>query len=570
MRHNYRSTIDVTMFIFRTFLYVVFAILAFPWCASAQNAGLDEDFKNSETLLLPIGFLDQQAVDRFYLARQGEPYWLVKNRLNNRGEVLLQILEDSWKNGLNPFSYNREDVARIIGDHRVGARLQVNQESLTRLELLLTDAYIRYARDLSGMRIKAKSIGLNPSDWRQPIDAPTALSYLGEETEIKSLLESLEPQGVTYRTLKLELERLVVEDGNALEEEFEPLVFNELVKPGRGYKNIPALRSRMGLDPAEENQRYTYDDDLARAVIEFQKANALKADGIVGRKTLALLNQGRKEKILQIIANLERLRWAEDQIAPRFIVVNLPSATLWAMKNGQVALEMPVIVGRPKRETPSFHTTITGVRFNPDWTVPPTIKKEDILPQLREDAGYLVDKGMEIYDGYGQDAQSVDPMAVDWNSVTETQMHGYRLVQIPGSHNPLGKVRVLMPNSYNVYLHDTNHGDLFSKSDRAQSSGCIRLKEPEKLAAFILSEKKGWSDEKLKSVLKSSKTKDIMIDSNIPVYLLYYTTWLGDKGQVIFGEDIYGRDQKLLAQLKKIDGFYIPQYNGTKLAKATD
>ncbi|MCB1840922.1 MAG: L,D-transpeptidase family protein, partial [Alphaproteobacteria bacterium] len=180
------------------------------------------------------------------------------------------------------------------------------------------------------------------------------------------------------------------------------------------------------------------------------------------------------------------------------------------------------------------------------------------------------DKGMEIYDGYGKDAQTLDPMTTDWAAMTPGEYKTLRLVQIPGAQNPLGRIRILMPNKHNIYLHDTNDRKLFGRSDRAQSSGCIRLQDPEKLANFILFEREGWSDGQLKKYLENKKTKDIMIPHHIPVYLLYYTAWIGPEGQVVFGEDIYSRDKKLFQELEKINGIFIPNLHNSLVANAAD
>ncbi len=267
---------------------------------------------------------------------------------------------------------------------------------------------------------------------------------------------------------------------------------------------------------------------------------------------------------------MERLRWVADEKPNRFIVVNIPSATLWAIEEGQVAFEMPVVIGRKKRETLSFVTTIHGVRFNPTWTVPPTIKKEDIVPQLIENPGYLADKGMELYDGYGKDAPTLDPSVVDWANITESEMKGLRMVQIPGAHNPLGRIRVLMPNSHNIYLHDTNDKSLFWRADRAKSSGCVRLKDPEKVAEFVMKAKNSWNEKSLKKMLDKPKTSDIYTSERMPVYLLYYTTWIGDKGQIVYGYDVYDKDRELLQLIEKLDGIPFIRDNNSKVVQIVD
>jgi murein L,D-transpeptidase YcbB/YkuD len=258
------------------------------------------------------------------------------------------------------------------------------------------------------------------------------------------------------------------------------------------------------------------------------------------------MNKTPQEKFYQIIANLERLRWLEDNKPGKYVLVNIPSSTLWAVENEQVVHEMPVVVGRKDRPTLSFITEITGVRFNPTWTVPPTIKRKDYLPMLRENPMSLAEKGIDLrYEG-----QSIDPNSVNWVNFPEDELPNLQMVQGPGDTNPLGHIRILMPNQYNIYLHDTTTPEYFQASERMFSSGCVRVKEPASLATFILKENQNWSDTFIEDKLATGKTADIATSRKIPVYLLYLTTWLNDDGSLSYGPDIYEWDKLILEELK--------------------
>ncbi len=511
---------------------------------------------------------NQAQIDEFYMSRNGDPLWIDRSKLNRSGKDLVRVLKQSWMNGLNPYNYNIEQIEEILKYSGNWGKLGADQA--LEIEVLLTDAYINYVRDLSGMRINARDMGLNPKDWKQRITASEALSLLSNNNKkIAEFLLLREPQGLTYQMLKSELRRLV-EDEKFKEEKAQPLYFSSLVKAGRGYNDIPKLRARFGLVSKRAEDRYIYDQELVNAVKKFQKEKGLKADGVIGKQTLYMLNHTYMDKIKQLIVNMERLRWIEDKKPERFIVVNIPSATLWAVDNGKVRFEMPVVVGRKKRATNSFVTQIHGVRFNPTWTVPPTIKEEDILPKLQEDPNYLADKGMELYDGYGKNAVTLDPFVVDWVNVDDKELKSLRMVQVAGKSNPLGRIRVLMPNSYNIYLHDTNHKELFNRTNRYKSSGCIRLKHPEKVALFALEKRKNWSEDKMQSILKKGETADIYTPERIAVYMLYYTVWLGENNKIIYGYDVYGHDKTLLQLLEKLDGFVIPVDNRSRLVQVMD
>lgn len=495
--------------------------------------------------------LNADALQRFYGQRDNTPYWFETTRLKDKAHILIEALEASWTHGLNPARYHIDKIQAF--------KNVTDPQRQRTLELLLTDALVRYVQDLSGMRVNPDELRLDHKSWRRAVPASGILQKLDDQTLLKDFLASYEPKSHTYAVLREELIRLS-EAPPAPYEALLPIEPGGILKPGWGHESIVAIRARLGVEPQTANE-YLYDDRLAAAVMKFQKEHGQEPDGLIGAATLHFLNQTRETKIRQIVANLERLRWMPESKPERYVVVNVPAARLWAIDNGKVELEMPVIVGHPARRTKSFITEVTGVRFNPDWTIPPTIKRFDILPKIREDVNYLQDKGIEVIRGYGSRAVTLDPLALDWNNMSWRALNGLRMVQMPGEHNPLGRIRILMPNRYNIYLHDTNHPEYFDSSVRAVSSGCIRMKEPEKMAAFILKGHKDGRQSRIRALLGTGKTTDIETGNTIPVYILYYTVWVDERGQVVYGHDLYGHDRRLISKLADIDGVYIPGHN---------
>lgn len=501
---------------------------------------------------------DRGAIDAFYAQREYQPYWMSDTGPLSKAHQFIETLEASWTHGLNPHNYHVLHLRDLVQ----GTSFIKKNE----LELLLSDAFIRYARDLSGIRVNASGLEIDGNSWQQRMSAAQALNFLASGGSIRSILKQIEPSGNTYETLRGELTRLVNEE----EPEYAkvlPIRVGRALRSGQRDQAVPAIRMRLDVTH-EADDPYLYDDRLTAAVIRFQREHALGDDGIIGSNTLEIMNRTNRARIEQIIANLERLRWVRSDRPDRFVVVNIPAATLWAVDDGRVDFEMPVIVGKPKRPTKSFITSIQGVRLNPDWTIPPTIKRDDVLPELRKDAGYLHRKGIQLLKGHGRNAISLDPSAIDWSNISSRELHGYRMVQGPGRTNPLGQVRVLMPNAYNIYLHDTNHPEYFDKPSRALSSGCIRMKEPKKMASFILEDEPDWHSSDLKLILSSNKKTDIGVTSRMPVYILYYTAWTDSDGRVVYGSDIYNQDSKLIRKLSNIDGFYIPRHNEFSVASS--
>ncbi|MAE51506.1 MAG: murein L,D-transpeptidase [Micavibrio sp.] len=491
------------------------------------------------------------ALQRFYEARDNQPYWINDSGVHSRAEAMYKIIDEAWTHGLNPHDYHYVDIYNLLEKN--------DRQSLADLELLLSDAFVRYAIDLSGKRLEPSALGLEMEGWKVPLNAPDVTHILLAH-DFDAALDMVQPKGQTYRALRRELIRLV-NQGPGEKEYLLPIEFTGILRPGSGHKAIPKIREYLGLEALKYNNT-TYDDNLAAAVIRFQKENGLEADGVIGSNTLEVINRTNMRKIEQVIVNMERLRWVDTNRGDKFVIVNIPSATLWAIEGGRVAFEMPVIVGNPVRQTNLFNAKINGVRLNPDWTVPPTIKKFDILPKLQEDPGYVDDKGMELIQGYGADAVTLDPHSIDWKNISVRDLHSIRMVQVPGDHNPLGRYRVLMPNRHNIYLHDTNHKELFSRSERALSSGCVRMQNPRQMIDFLLKDADNmWDGDAVDSTLATYKKTDIDLNRTVPVSLLYYTTWLDDNGDIVYGNDIYGRDQKLLHLLRNIDGVFIPVHN---------
>lgn len=496
------------------------------------------------------GAIDQSNIQNkdvlkaFYSARAYEPLWLGKGAQRQaKAKMLVSVLENAWRHGLNPTAYNVDQIKAALEQANT-------DENIYQLELLLSDMAVQYAQDLTAMRVDPRSIGQRARYWREPISGEEVLSQISISANVKQAFKAIEPKGQLYKRLQEELSLLYQTKGPDQDE--QPISVSGIIRPGNSHRAVLRIRERMGLDPDLAPQgAYVYDDQLAQAVMAFQKGQGVAADGIIGPQTIKLMNITREDRINQIIVNLERLRWLEEEKPERYVMVNVPSATLWAIENNQVVLEMPVVVGRQKRPTNIFNTKITGIRFNPKWTVPPTIKKEDYLPKLREDPYYLTDRGIELVDS---ENMTVDPGLIDWEEKTWAEVNMMRMVQGSGERNPLGLVRVIMQNPYNIYLHDTPQKSYFRRSNRALSSGCVRMEKPFEFADFVLKNNEGWSEEKRQGYIARGREVNIQAAEPLPVYLVYQTVWLGENGQIVYGQDIYDHDRVLLRELRKING----------------
>jgi murein L,D-transpeptidase YcbB/YkuD len=286
-----------------------------------------------------------------------------------------------------------------------------------------------------------------------------------------------------------------------------------------------------------------FDDTLAVAVMRFQRRHGLKVDGIAGPGTLAAMNVPVGRRIRQIELNLERWRWMPAELEPYYILVNIPAFELKVVEEGQTVKAMRAIVGREKRPTPLLSSMMTYLELNPYWYVPSKIAREDLLPKIQKDPQYLVRQKFQVFNSWDEKASALDPHAIDWLSLSENYFP-FRLRQEPAPHNALGRVKFMFPNDLSVYIHDTPSKNLFVRASRDFSSGCVRVEKPLELASFLLN-RQNWSGKRVTELLASKQRQVVILKKPVPVYLVYWTAWTGENGEVHFREDIYGHDREL-------------------------
>jgi murein L,D-transpeptidase YcbB/YkuD len=289
-----------------------------------------------------------------------------------------------------------------------------------------------------------------------------------------------------------------------------------------------------------------FDATLERAVRTFQQRHGLDADGIVGLQTLAALNIPVEERIRQLEINMERWRWVPRELGPRYLLVNIANFALEVVEQNHPVLTMRTVVGRPDRQTPALQATLSQVVLSPYWHVPRRIAVQDKLPLIRKNPNYVAQQGFQVMQGH----HVVDPATINWSQMTSTHFP-YRLRQLPGALNALGRIKFPLPNPFDVYLHDTPSRDLFHKSVRAFSSGCIRLEKPLELTAYLLREDPAWTPDKIRVASERPREQVVPLAHPLPVYVLYWTAWTDADGSVHFRPDLYERDKALGKQLHK-------------------
>jgi len=279
-----------------------------------------------------------------------------------------------------------------------------------------------------------------------------------------------------------------------------------------------------------------FDAQLAIAVERFQARHGLQVDGRVGANTYRALNMPAPERVAQIATNLARWRDVPTDLPPRRLEINIPSSELALFEDGRQIGGMRVIVGTPRNPTPLLQSRVVAVVFNPPWNVPVAIARNEILPRLASDPGYLRREDIRIldrdFDPYGEE--------IDWASPDRPRT--LLLQQRPGPRNALGRIKFDIPNAYSVYLHDTPNKTPFEKAARALSHGCVRLQHPESLVRYVLREQLRTDPGLVDRMLASGETVHVRVGEPLPVFTFYWTAFVTADGQVNFRPDIYGRD----------------------------
>ncbi|QKF67447.1 murein L,D-transpeptidase, YcbB/YkuD family [Arcobacter venerupis] len=289
-----------------------------------------------------------------------------------------------------------------------------------------------------------------------------------------------------------------------------------------------------------------FDEDLKNAVISFQKKHGLFADGIVGTQTQRFINISASKKIAIIRLNLERMRWLPRNLGEKYLLVNIPEYRLKLYENDEVKLNMAVIVGDAKFPTPIFSDKMSYVVLNPNWNIPDSIAKNELIPKLLKDPNYLADKGIDIYAGWNGGTEKIDSKDVLDSAILQDEeyLKSFRFSQNSNKDNPLGKMKFMFPNKHAVYLHDTPAKYLFANARRAFSHGCIRLSKPQDLLTTIADEDSNLDIDKANDILANvTSEKAIGLNKKIPIHIVYLTSWVDENGVLQFREDIYNFDK---------------------------
>jgi murein L,D-transpeptidase YcbB/YkuD len=479
---------------------------------------------------------DLSALAAFYAKRTYAPIWVTATGLNPKAEATIAEIRraDDW--GLSASEFVVPAIASS------GAEL--TPAVLAEAETIISSAVLKYARYARGGRIMNPAGDLSSYLDRTPqlLDAQDVMAKIATGDASDAVLRGLHPQHPQFEKLR---QKLLALRQAAAAAEIVRLPDGPMLKPGTAHADVVLLRKRLKVaPPAAPADETFYDDGLKAAVMAFQKERGLSPDGLVGNGTRAALNEFEVMSPEKLLANMEEWRWMPEDLGALYVWVNIPEFTLRIVKNGTVIHTERVITGLPDKQTPVFSETMKTIIAQPRWNVPNSIKVNELYPSLARGGNYFQRQGLRL----SQNGRPIDPDSVDWSTA---DIRRFDIYQPPGAGNVLGEVKFAFPNKHDVYMHDTPTKHLFEEASRPFSHGCMRVRNPRRMAEILLAEDKGWDAAKVADVIeRGPENNEIGIDHPIRVHITYFTAWVDEAGETQMARDVYGHEKRITQALQ--------------------
>lgn len=537
-RYSLKSLSLILQFLYCTFFLLIPSI---SHALIIEAKAIEQQFSKSASF--GLNKTDIADLQRFYTARNYQPVWVTPEPESALLKIAFAFIANAESEGLDSHDYHLQQLQQL--QQQVGQSLPAAIE----LEIRTTHTLLILARDLSRGRLTAVKAD---ADWHIPqpdFDAVTFLREAIKTNHLQQSLNDLSPKQPSYQLLKQTLARYQKLASSHIEWVHIPSAPS--IRPGDTHPNIPLIRRRIAQAHAADGvteyhiastASEHFDDELVTAIRAFQAQHGLNTDGIIGRNTIRALNVPLERKIRQLRINMERLRWLPRNLGERYVLVNTAGFRLTVIEKDKPVLAMRIIVGRDYRSTPTFNGRLSHMILNPYWNVPDSIARKDLLPKQQSDPGHFASLNIKVFPNHNRNGEDIDPDTIDWQAIKHR--FPYVLRQDPGKNNALGRIKFMIPNSFDIYLHDTPSKSLFQRDIRTFSSGCIRLEKPLELAAFALGKQE--LPEKFLADMESGQTTTVHLPKPLPIYLVYITAWIDEQEKVHFSSDIYDRDTRAL------------------------
>ena len=506
------------------FILNISAFASFSQESQSKELSLRSALKSSLGEFYKMG----DPISLFYFERNYEPFW-IENR--KRLESLSRSLSEAGSHGLPEYRYPLGELKEAI--------FEDDPTQKAKLELMATEAFLLFAQDISGGILKPNMIDANINVDPQRREVSELLASLTESLDVSSFFENLFPRSSEYEYLVGELRRMrdILRNGSW----GDPVPSGTTLQLGMTHELVPFLRkrlSKMGYPVSQTNQRL-FDEQLDASVKKFQEYHGLNPDGVFGKRSIEAINVSPKTRLVQVLVNLERMRWNNQDRGTEYVSVNQANFYAYFKSGNKKVWESRVVIGLPSNQTAEFNDTLTHMVVNPTWHVPKSIAVDEYLPLIQKDSNFLVDNEMVLM-VRGTDT-IIDSSLIDMQAFTPDNFP-FLIKQIPSNINALGLVKFMFPNKFSIYMHDTPMKELFFKDERTFSHGCIRLQEPFEFAYSLLRNQVVDPVNKFQEILQKEEETYINLSRNIPVYITYRTAFFDDFGQVHYRADVYGRD----------------------------
>jgi L,D-transpeptidase YcbB len=486
---------------------------------------------------------------QFYKQTQNKTKWLEWKQPKSSYKTFVNAIADAQQYGLNPEHYHVQEIQREI--ETLYDNKKRTPEEVAELDIKITAAFFLFTTHLIEGRIR--NIGYGDFIWKRNVPKENDIKLLKENSsgQLSEIIEALHPPHEQYEKLR---KALLLYRKLEQEENTNITVSNGIkrLKPGTRNPMVPKIRKKLCLTdikPYSTSDSLLYDDKMVEAVKLFQSRHGLITDGIISEATMKRLNQSFKHKADLIELNLERIRWLPHEYGEDYITINVPEYMLRVIENGKKMLEMRVVLGSEFNATPIFNDTLEYIVFSPTWNVPKSILKEEMIPDLQSNPLAYDPERFVFY----KNGEEIHPEDIDWQD-EDINPEEYQIVERPGEKNSLGQVKFVMPNNFNIYMHDTPAEQLFKKNKRAYSHGCIRLEKPIELAKYLLRDNSKWNEEKILEAMESNEPITVPLKKKYHVEIEYRTVWVDDNGLINFREDVYGHDKRQLSSLNRLGG----------------
>ena len=500
----------------------------------------------------PVPTVEERSqLRQLYQGSANTPLWLTAaGNLRAVGKDAIELLLNADADGLRPEDYAANQLDSLV--RQIGVEKNAAPETVARLDAGLSLGLLRYLHDVHAGRVNPRSIGLAMDPPRDRHDYAVLLGAAVREADLQDVVTELTPPLGQYRLAREALARYRKLGLDTVNE--AALAISVPLKAGAAAPGLDALARRLvvtgDLSPQSATAAFPrYEGLLLQAVQRFQTRHGLAADSVLGKETLQELNVPISWRAHQLELALERLRWLRDLPNEPFLLVNIPMFEVSAWNSpsdaGPPAFRTGVIVGKAlDTQTPVLVEEMRYIIFQPYWNIPPSIARDETIPEIEKNGDFLRKNDMEIVQGQGDDA---DPVELSDRALERVARGELRIRQKPGPGNALGPIKFVFPNDQNVYLHGTPAEQLFDRTRRDFSHGCVRVEDPTGLAEWVLRDQPEWTRDKIVDAMDdiTKKSRRVTLSRPLTVLLFYNTAMVESDGTVRFAPDIYGQDQRL-------------------------